>query len=96
MTAPCPVLGFRVTVESRSGIGSPFEALMDDWVHFLEGRGLHCTGGGSAERLAFAVASDASQATENDRVAVRAWLASRTDLQTWRVGDLEDLNRDDR
>jgi uncharacterized protein YggL (DUF469 family) len=95
MTAPCPALGFRVTIEPRSGIGPSFEALVDDWTHFLEGRGLHCTGGGASERVAFVVASEASQATENDRVAARAWLSSRPDVSSCDVGDLEDLSRED-
>jgi uncharacterized protein YggL (DUF469 family) len=94
MTAPCPALGFRVTIEPRRGIGSSFGALVDDWTDFLEGRGLHCTGGGASERVAFVVVSDASQATENDRVATRAWLGSRPDVSSWHVGDLEDLSRE--
>jgi uncharacterized protein YggL (DUF469 family) len=93
MTAPCPALGFRVTIEPRPGIGS-FEALVDAWTHFLGGRGLHCTGGGASERVGFVVVSDASQATENDRVAARAWLGSRPDVSSWQVGDLEDLSRE--
>lgn len=95
MTAPCPVLGFRVSIEPRSATGSSFEELVDAWVGFLEGRGLHCTGGGATGGLAFAVASDASQATENDRVAARTWLGSRPDVSSWHVGDLEDLSRED-
>jgi Uncharacterized protein conserved in bacteria len=95
MTAPCPALGFRVTIEARHGIDSSLEALVDAWTHFLDGRGLHCTGGGAAGRLAFVVASEASQATENDRVATREWLAIRPELRHWQVGDLEDFNRED-
>jgi uncharacterized protein YggL (DUF469 family) len=92
MTAPCPALGFRVIIEPHPAIGSSVEGLVDAWVHFLEGRGLHCTGGGGNERLAFVVASDASQAMENDRIAARAWLGSRPDVSSWHVGDLEDLS----
>lgn len=46
--------------------------------------------------MEFAVASEGFQATENDREAARAWLASRPELKAWKVGDLEDLDRDDR
>ena len=63
------------------------------WLAFLAGRGLYCAGGGGAERLAYAVGSEASQATEGDRRAAKAWLASRVELQGWQVGDLDDLDR---
>lgn len=95
MTAPCPTLGFHVTMELLVDPGEHAdEALLDAWIDFLEARGLYC-GGGGRQRVELVVASEASQATENDRVAAEAWLASRPELATWHVGDLEDLNRDD-
>jgi uncharacterized protein YggL (DUF469 family) len=93
MTAPCPALGFHVMMDSGALSRERFDALLDAWIDFLEARGLYCAGGGS-EPMRLVVASEASQATENDRVAARAWLASRPELRTWHVGDLEDLNRD--
>lgn len=95
MTAPCPALGFRVTIEPHREGGSSLDVLVDAWTDFLEGRGLRCTGGSATGRLAFVVASDAFQATESDRVATRAWLAARPEVHRWQVGDLEDLNRED-
>jgi uncharacterized protein YggL (DUF469 family) len=95
MTAPCPALGFHVVMESTVDFDSArHDELLDAWTDFLENRGLYC-GGGGRDRMEFVVASEASQATENDRVAARAWLASRAELRTWHVGDLEDLNRED-
>jgi uncharacterized protein YggL (DUF469 family) len=95
MTAPCPALGFHVVMESAIDLESDrHDALLDAWRGFLEARGLYC-GGGGRDRMEFVVASEASQATENDRVAAREWLASRAELRRWRVGDLEDLNRNE-
>lgn len=96
MTAPCPALGFRVTIELRDGGAASLDALADAWARFLEGRGLHCTGAGATGRLEFVVVSDASQATENDRVATRVWLGARPDVSSCDVGDLEDLKGEDR
>jgi uncharacterized protein YggL (DUF469 family) len=95
MTTPCPALGFHVVMESSAELDSEqYDRMLDAWMDFLERRGLYCAGSGR-RRAEFVVASEASQATENDRVAARAWLASRPELLTWDVGDLEDLNRDD-
>jgi uncharacterized protein YggL (DUF469 family) len=94
MTAPCPALGFHVVMESATELDSEqHDRLLDAWIDFLEARGLYC-GGGGRTHMEFVVASEASQATENDRVAAQTWLASRPELLTWDVGDLEDLNRD--
>ena len=94
MTAPCPLLGFRVTIEPVVGLEGLTE-LTDAWLDLLELRGLHCTGGGTLDRLAFVVVSDAAQATENDRDAARSWLDSRSDVSSWDVGDLEDLSHEE-
>jgi uncharacterized protein YggL (DUF469 family) len=95
MTAPCPTFGFLVTMDPRAELGASARApLWDDWIALLEARGLYCTGGQRGERLACVVASEASQATENDRLAIDAWLASRPELQHWDVGQLEDLEQD--
>ena len=94
MTAPCPALGFHVMMDSGALSRERFDALLDAWMGFLDARGLYCAGGGSAP-MRIVVASEASQATENDRLAAQTWLASRPELLNWHVGDLEDLNRDD-
>ena len=93
MSAPCPTFGYLVVMDPISDLAAPARDHMRvAWIDFLEDRGLYC-GGGGAERLEFVVASEASQATESDRDATRAWLASRPELRAWRVGDLEDLDR---
>jgi uncharacterized protein YggL (DUF469 family) len=94
MTAPCPALGFHVVLESAADVDAAgYDVFLNAWIDFLENRGLYCGGGGSSP-IEFVVASEASQATENDRVAARAWLASRPELRSWHVGDLADLSRE--
>jgi uncharacterized protein YggL (DUF469 family) len=94
MSASCPALGFHVVMEPAASAGSAeYNDLLGAWILFLEGRGLYCGGeGGRPARMEFTVGSEASQATEGDRVAARAWLASRPDLRHWQVGDLIDLD----
>ena len=91
MSAPCPTFGFHVVIEPAAALASPARADLEDaWVALLQSRGLYCASGGS--ELAYVVASEASQATENDRDAVRSWLAARPEVARWKVGDLTDLD----
>ena len=93
MTAPCPALGFVVVMEPAAGLGAAErDALRRDWSALLDARGLSAQGSLDAARAVIVVASESSQATENDRDAARAWLASRRELRTWSVGDIVDLS----
>lgn len=93
MTAPCPALGFIVVIEPVPGLrDAERDALRHAWSTLLDERGLHANGRIGTGRSAMIVTSEASQATENDRNAARAWLASRCELQHTSVGDLEDLS----
>jgi uncharacterized protein YggL (DUF469 family) len=96
MSASCPALGFHVVMEPAASPGSAeYVDLLGALVLFLEGRGLYCGGERSGpRRMELAVGSEASQATENDRVATRAWLESRPDLLRWQVGELVDLDQE--
>jgi uncharacterized protein YggL (DUF469 family) len=69
-----------------------WNAIVVAWIEFLESRGLYC-GGGGAQRLEYTVASEAAQATSNDREAVQLWLSRRAEISGWQVGELEDLNQ---
>lgn len=92
MTAPCPTLGFRVALELAPGLATHArDDLSRAWLALLDARGLSASGGGAAERREYVVTSEAAQATESDRDAVRGWLAAREELRAWRVGELEDL-----
>lgn len=96
MSTPCPTFGFLVVMEPASPIdASTNREHRDAWIGFLETRGLTCAGGGTTNEtraeLKFVVTSEASQATETDREAAEAWLASRGELRAWHVGALEDF-----
>lgn len=78
----------------RSGlVPAERERLLAQWRELLENRGL--SSGGSGPTYGCTVTSEASQATDSDRSAVRAWLESRPELSSWSVGELVDL-RDER
>jgi uncharacterized protein YggL (DUF469 family) len=95
MAAPCPTFGFHVVMESTASLdAAAHDELRHAWIAFLEHRGLYCAGGGGPARMEYVVISEASQGTENDRVATRAWLASRPELRAWEVGELVDLEQD--
>jgi hypothetical protein len=92
MTEPCPMLGFIVSIglapESSAAVRDEFRA---QWLAFLAERGLYAISAGTDDRE-WAVASDASQASDADCDATRAWLAGRPELREARVGTIEDLN----
>src|SRR5687768_14119629 len=92
MTAPCPTFGFLVAMELTPGLDpSTRNGFRYAWSDFLDSRGLYCGGAGGEKRHEYAVLSEASQATEADRVSTEAWLQSRGELCGWYVGVLEDL-----
>jgi uncharacterized protein YggL (DUF469 family) len=92
MTAPCPALGFTVVIEPIAGLAeAERDALRRAWGALLDARGLDAHGSIGTGRSAIVVTSEASQATENDREALTAWLSSRADLRRASVGDIEDV-----
>ena len=92
MTAPCPAIGFLVAMDLAPALTAEArDALWRAWTELLETHGLYC-GGGGGYRLEYVVASEAAQATANDRAAISAWLGARAELRAWRVGALMDLN----
>ena len=94
MTAPCPAYGFHVEMALQAGlVPAERERLLVQWRELLESRGL--SGGGRGPPYRCTITSEASQATDSDRSAVRAWLESRAELKSWTVGELVDL-RDER
>jgi uncharacterized protein YggL (DUF469 family) len=91
MTAPCPSFGFIVTRAFHVHVTGDGRARFEEaWTEFLEQRGLRSSGrvGASADYI---ISSEAAQATDLDRQAVEAWLATRSELGVWRVGELIDL-----
>lgn len=95
MTAACPALAFMVYLTPDPDEDEQaLLAFESAWSAFLDTRALtgHVRGRDAHIRV---VRSDASQATDADRVATDAWLAGRGDVQQWTVGPLFDLHEDD-
>jgi uncharacterized protein YggL (DUF469 family) len=91
MSAPCPTLGFLVTVGIRSGVDDgDVDALVDDFIDFLEGHGLQ-TGGAGDTTLEFVVSREGGQATDADRALVRDWAARWSEKAAIDIGDIVDL-----
>jgi hypothetical protein len=95
VSAPCPALGFVVELDPASDLTAERLArLREEWAAFLDGRGLLGRERRTETQLRFEVESEASQATQSDRAAAEAWLAARSELDRWHVGDIHDLRPD--
>lgn len=91
MTAPCPALGFVVSMHFASSLSDAARVeLRKVWLGVLEERGLECAGIGTGIS-SYAVSSEVAQATEDDRVAIARWLADLPQLAESKVGPLVDL-----
>ena len=92
MTEPCPALGFFVTIDfvpsSTRGTRDQFRS---HWLEFVAGRGLYAVSAAPDGRH-WAVGSEASQASELDCEAARAWLGAQPEVGHASVGPIEDLN----
>ena len=93
MSASCPLLGFRVTIEPKGGLAA-HDRLENAWRQFLTERGLIATGGLVGARFEYLVSSEAAQATELDREAADRWLAEREELRAHWLGPVHDLRPD--
>lgn len=92
MTEPCPALGFFVAIDiapSSSEIARA--AFRARWLEFLASRGLYAMSAAAAGQR-WAIGSEASQATELDCEAARAWLDAQPEVHRAEVGAIEDLN----
>ena len=92
MTEPCPTLGFFVTIDvADSSSRAARDAFRGRWLAFLASRGLYAMSGALDGRR-WAVGSEASQASELDCEAARAWLDAQPEVRRADVGSIEDLN----
>jgi uncharacterized protein YggL (DUF469 family) len=92
MSAPCPALGFNITIALRSTMGeADIDTLVDDLIDFLESHGLQAGGTGDTT-LEFAVNREGGQATDADRALVRDWAARWSDDAEISVGEIVDLS----
>jgi hypothetical protein len=93
MSAACPVFGFSIVCTLRSPLDDArAAALTDAFLRFTASRGLVCSGGFSGTRWSMTVHSDAGQATDSDRLAAEAWVASRAEIAAADLGPLVDLD----
>jgi uncharacterized protein YggL (DUF469 family) len=92
MSAPCPALGFIITIDLRPSVSeADIDTLVDDLIDLLESHGLQ-TGGGGDTTLEFVVNREGGQATDADRALVRDWAARWSDHAAISVGDIVDLS----
>lgn len=93
MSAPCPALGFVITIALRSNITeADIDALVDDLLDFVESHGLQ-SGGAGAMTLEFVVITrEGGQVTDADRELVRGWAARWSDYAEISVGEIVDLD----
>ena len=92
MTEPCPTLGFFVTIATApSSSEIARDAFRARWLDFLASRGLYAMSAAPDGRR-WAVGSEASQASELDCEAARAWLSAQPAVRHAEVGSIEDLN----
>ena len=88
------VFGFRITgMLAESVDHGRANRLFDEWIEFIESRGLFC--GGSIDqrggRFSQYVDRSPHTCTDADRNAVRAWLNARSEIATADVHALEDV-----
>jgi hypothetical protein len=94
VTAGCPTYSFLVCMTLTPELSpTSRDGLLREWTGFVERRGLHLRRG--VAPLEWRLASEAAQATESDRDAVRRWLGERAELSAWRVDDLVDAGEAD-
>lgn len=86
MSAPCPILGFIVTI----ALPDDGVAAVRDLVDVLEAHGLTARHG-VGQVIELVVHREGSQATDADRAIVRDWAARWSGRATVTVGDLIDL-----
>lgn len=93
MAAPCPIFGFRVELTLALGLSE--RTVGELWRDFrrgiVEARGLTCEREVGGDRWRMILRSEASQATDGDREAVREWGAGRRAIESLEIGPLVDL-----
>jgi uncharacterized protein YggL (DUF469 family) len=95
VSAPCPIYGFVARFEVTADLSdADATALTDDFLAFLEKRGLVSSGGFSGSRWTHVVRSDAAQATDADRTALQTWARTHIEIDSVVVDPLVDLDGD--
>jgi uncharacterized protein YggL (DUF469 family) len=92
MSAPCPALGFVVTMRPVT-VDADLDVIVDDFLDHVESHDLQTAGSGEAV-LSFVVRREGSQATDADRASIREWSARWSTLAAIEIGDIVDLGDD--
>jgi hypothetical protein len=92
VSAPCPTLGYTISVEPRATVD--FSALADDLRRLAVANGLVVSRHGPRDPrpLAFEVTREGSQATQADRELLLNWAARWNRVAMISVSDLEDVS----
>jgi uncharacterized protein YggL (DUF469 family) len=91
MSAPCPTLGFHLTItfaadasaDRRAALRAAFGAM-------IASSGLLCETSGDRS-VACTVTGDGTQATESDREHLAAWLRAQPGIGDLKIGPLTDV-----
>ncbi len=91
MSAPCPTLGFHLTItfaadtsaDRRAAVQAAFEQM-------IAANGLLCDARGDSA-VACTVTGDGTQATDFDRDQVTAWLRAQPEIAGCTIGALTDI-----
>ena len=90
MSAACPLFGFVIQLRSAD-LSAHARLLAALRAELLDARGLLLADGEAAN--SYIVTGDGFQATEADREAVIAWLATQSLVGGYTVGALDDVGR---
>ena len=92
MSAACPLLGFSVELDVVRTAGDAAAArVRRSFDELIEGRGLLCETERGGRTWTYVVHSEASQATDADRTAVKEWADAHAEIVAARVGPIVDL-----
>jgi uncharacterized protein YggL (DUF469 family) len=93
VSGACPELGFRV--ELALAIGLSERTIGELWRDFrrevIEARGLACERRVKGEHWSMVIRSQASQALDTDRDALREWAGGRGEIASLQVDPIVDL-----
>ncbi|EIV8493709.1 YggL 50S ribosome-binding family protein [Vibrio vulnificus] len=87
------ILGFEISCETDIHDFDRYDVFVDDFIDFIDAKGL-CFGGGGLEHFeGFICAKERYEsATEEQRAAVVEWLNTRAEVKSVLVSDLADAN----
>ncbi len=92
MSAPCPTYGFLVDVRLAPDVtDTTRQELWQAFCDVADARGLVLVGP-SVAGWPVMLQSEASQATDSDRQAIRGWAETRREIVRLEVGQLVDLS----